>query len=78
MTDYNKYLKNIGSLIKNLRLQQQWTPELFIKNLNLDLDIELFINIEAGKKDIDIDNYQKILNYFKIDAHETFLKVTNK
>ena len=63
--------KNLGNRIKEIRLNKiKLSQEKFA--LQIDMDRTYFASVEAGKRNISIDNLEKIANGLGIPLSELF------
>lgn len=63
--------KNLGNRIKEIRLNKmKLSQEKFA--MQIDMDRTYLASVEAGKRNISIDNLEKIANGFRISLSELF------
>ena len=67
----NMIRKNLGNRIKEIRLNKmKLSQEKFA--MQIDMDRTYLASVEAGKRNISIDNLEKIANGFRISLSELF------
>lgn len=62
--------KKLGQRIKYLRTERGISQEKFA--LSIDMDRTYYASVESGKRNISINNIQKIANGFNITLEELF------
>ena len=66
--------KNLGNRIKEIRLNKmKLSQEKFA--MQIDMDRTYLASVEAGKRNISIDNLEKIANGFRISLSELFKRL---
>ncbi len=62
--------KKLGEKIKKIRLERGLSQESF--SLLIDMDRTYYASVEKGKRNISINNIEKIANGFDISLEELF------
>ncbi len=62
-----------GKAIKQIRTEQGISQEKFA--LQIDMDRTYYASVEAGKRNISLENIQKISNGYHIPISEIFLRM---
>ena len=62
--------KNFGERVKALRIQKNLSQEKFA--LLIDMDRTYLASVESGKRNISLENINKIANGFEITLEELF------